>query len=306
MLSFGAFGQVTFERLLQSTGKTFYSMITQIVGAVINMILDPILIFGLFGAPKMGIAGAAIATVAGQMIAACLAIYFNISRNKEIKISLIKYTPGFSVIGRILYVGIPSILMVAIGSVMTFGYNRILNRFSDTAVAVFGSYFKLQSFIFMPVFGLNNGMIPIIAYNYGAKKEERIKKTIKLSIISAVMIMIIGVLVFQIFPDKLLLLFSASENMLFIGVPALRIISISFVFAGFNIVSSSVFQAFGNGIWSLIVSFSRQLVVLLPAAYLLSLTGNLGMVWISYPIAELMALALCTFFLRRTKKRYLS
>lgn len=306
MLSFGAFGQVTFERLLQSTGKTFYSMITQIVGAVINMILDPILIFGLFGAPKMGIAGAAIATVAGQMIAACLAIYFNISRNKEIKISLIKYTPGFSVIGRILYVGIPSILMVAIGSVMTFGYNRILNRFSDTAVAVFGSYFKLQSFIFMPVFGLNNGMIPIIAYNYGAKKEERIKKTIKLSIISAVMIMIIGVLVFQIFPDKLLLLFSASENMLSIGVPALRIISISFVFAGFNIVSSSVFQAFGNGIWSLIVSFSRQLVVLLPAAYLLSLTGNLGMVWISYPIAELMALALCIFFLRRTKKRYLS
>lgn len=305
MLSFGLFGQMTFERLLQSTGKTFYSMITQGVGAIINMILDPILIFGLLGVPKMGIAGAALATVVGQIIAACLAIYFNISKNKEIHISLRKYIPGMDMIGRILYVGIPSILMVAIGSIMTFGYNRILNKFSDTAVAVFGAYFKVQSFIFMPIFGLNNGMIPIIAYNYGAKKKERILQTIKISIISAVVIMIVGVIIFQTVPDKLLLLFNASENMLAIGVPALRIISLSFIFAGFCIVSSSVFQAFGNGVWSLFVSFARQLIVLLPVAYLLSLTGNLNMVWISFPIAELMSLTLCSFFLIRTNKLYL-
>ncbi|MDO4555038.1 MAG: MATE family efflux transporter [Lachnospiraceae bacterium] len=300
VLSFGLFGQVIFERLLQSTGRTFYAMITQGTGAIINIILDPILIFGLFGAPKLGIAGAAVATIFGQSIAACLAFYFNVTKNKEIHLNLPDFKPDKPTIGRILYVGIPSILMVAIGSVMTFFMNRILMAFTSTAVAVFGAYFKLQSFIMMPVFGLNNGMVPIIAYNYGARKKERITKTIRLSIISAVGIMIVGLLILQIFPDKLLGLFDASEHMLSIGVPALRIISLSFIFAGFNIVSSSVFQAFGSGILSMLVSFARQLIVLLPAAWFLSKTGNVNLIWLSFPIAELMALALCSLFLKRT------
>lgn len=300
IFSFGLFGQVIFERLLQSTGKTFYTMITQGTGAIINIILDPILIFGLLGAPKMGIAGAAIATVIGQIVAALLALYFNIAKNHEIHLRFKGFRPHKETIGRILYVGVPSIIMVAIGSVMTFGMNRILMAFTSTAAAVFGAYFKLQSFIMMPIFGLNNGMIPIIAYNYGARKKERITHTIRLSICSAIIIMIIGLLILQFFPDKLLGLFDASDNMLAIGVPALKTISVSFVFAGFCIVSSSVFQAFGNGILSMLVSFARQLLVLLPVAWFFSRTGNLNLVWLSFPIAEIMSLLLCSLFLRRT------
>lgn len=300
IFSFGLFGQVIFERLLQSTGKTFYTMITQGTGAIINIILDPILIFGLLGAPKMGIAGAAVATVIGQIVAALLALYFNIAKNHEIHLRFKGFRPHKETIGRILYVGVPSIIMVAIGSVMTFGMNRILMAFTSTAAAVFGAYFKLQSFIMMPIFGLNNGMIPIIAYNYGARKKERITHTIRLSICSAIIIMIIGLLILQFFPDKLLGLFDASDNMLAIGVPALKTISVSFVFAGFCIVSSFVFQAFGNGILSMLVSFARQLLVLLPVAWFFSRTGNLNLVWLSFPIAEIMALLLCSLFLRRT------
>ena len=300
VFSFGLFGQVSCERLLQSTGKTIYAMITQGTGAIINIILDPILIFGLFGAPKLGIAGAAIATVFGQIVAALLALYLNHSKNKEIHIQFRGFRPHKNTIERILYVGIPSILMVAIGSVMTFGMNRILMAFTSTAAAVFGAYFKLQSFIMMPIFGLNNGMVPIIAYNYGARKKERIAQTIKLSILSAICIMLIGLIILQLFPGSLLELFDASENMLAIGIPALRIISVSFLFAGFCIVSSSVFQAFGNGVLSMFVSFARQLIVLLPIAWLLSKTGNLNMVWWSFPIAELMSLFLCSLFLKHT------
>lgn len=300
VFSFGIFAQVILERLLQSTGKTFYAMITQGTGAIINIILDPILIFGLAGAPKMGIAGAAIATVIGQIIAAIMALYFNIAKNKEINISFRGFRPHRETLNKILYVGIPSILMVAIGSVMTFGMNRILMAFTSTAAAVFGAYFKLQSFIMMPIFGLNNGMIPIIAYNYGAKKKERITHTIRLSITYAVCIMLVGLFVLQMFPDKLLGLFNASEHMLAIGIPALKTISLSFIFAGFCIICSSVFQAFGNGILSMFVSFARQLLVLLPVAWLFSRTGNLRLVWWAFPIAELMSVTLCSIFLRHT------
>ena len=304
--SFGLFGQIILERLLQSTGRTFYAMITQGTGAIINIILDPILIFGLFGAPKLGIAGAAIATVIGQVIAAFLALYFNIAKNHDIHLSPALFKPEKNTIARILLVGIPSILMVAIGSVMTFGMNRILMTFTSTAAAVFGAYFKLQSFIFMPIFGLNNGMIPIIAYNYGAQKKDRIVKTIRLSIITAVSIMLAGLIIFQLFPGSLLSLFDAYENMISIGVPALKTISISFVLAGFCIVSSSVFQAFGNGILSMFVSFARQLIVLLPVAWFFSKTGNLNLVWWAFPIAELMSLLLCSLFLRHTHKEIIS
>lgn len=306
VLSFGMFGQITMERMLQSTGLTFYSMITQITGAVINTIMDPILIFGLLGAPRLGIAGAAAATVFGQIVATCLAVYFNITRNKEITLRLSGLKPDLRIIGQILMVGVPSMIMVAIGSVMTFGMNKILGAFSSTAQAVFGAYYKLQSFIMMPVFGLNNGMVPILAYNYGAKKKDRILKTIKLSIIVAVCIMLVGLLILHIFPSKLLGFFNASDQLLAIGVPALRIISLSYVFAGFCIVSSSIFQAFGNGIFSMIVSILRQLVVLLPAAWLLSLSGNLTMVWWAFPLAELMSLLTCVLFLRRINRSIIS
>ncbi len=250
-------------------------MITQGTGAIINIILDPILIFGYFGMPKMGTAGAAIATVIGQIVAAILAIIFNLKVNKEISINIKGFKPNLKIIKSIYSIGIPSIIMMSITSVTTYGINNILNKFSSTAIAVFGIYFKLQSFVFMPVFGLNNGMVPIIGYNYGgAKKKERLIKTIKLSITYALCIMTFGLVLIQVFPEKILALFNASENMLSIGVPALRIISLSYIFAGISIVASSVYQAFGNGLLSLISAISRQLVVLLPVAYGLSLFGR--------------------------------
>lgn len=298
LLSFGAFGQITFERLLQSTGKTIYTMITQSTGAIINIIFDPIFIFGWFGFPKMGVAGAAIATVMGQICAMLLALYFNVKKNHEIKISFKGFRPDAGIIKKIYAVGIPSIIMLSIGSVMTYGMNRILISFTSTATAVFGVYFKLQSFIFMPIFGLNNGMVPIISYNFGARKRERIIKTIKLAVTYAVCIMLIGFGVFQLLPDKLLLVFNASDEMLSIGVSALKTISFSFLFAGFCIVAGSVFQALGNGILSLTVSVVRQLVVLLPAAFLLSLTGDVNAVWWSFPIAEIASVTFSSIFMR--------
>lgn len=299
IFSVALFGQLTFERLLQSTGKTLYTMFTQSLGAVINIILDPILIFGLLGFPKMGVTGAAVATVVGQAVAALLALFFNLKKNHEIKLSVRTFKPDGKIIKAIYSVGVPSMIMMAISSVMTYGINRILLTFTATATAVFGVYFKLQSFVFMPVFGLNNGMVPVLAYNYGARNTQRMTKTIKLSVVYAVLIMVLGFLVFQIFPDKLLYWFNASENMLTIGVPALRIISISFLFAGYCILVSSVFQALGNGLKSLMVSVLRQLVVLLPAAYLLSLTGSVNAVWWAFPIAEISSVVSCTVFLKR-------
>lgn len=297
--SFGMYMQFVFERLLQSTGKTVYTMITQGTGAIINIVLDPIFIFGYFGIPRMGVAGAAVATVAGQIIAGIMGIIINEKKNTDIKLRIKGFIPDGKIIGQIYKVGIPSIIMQAIGSVMTYGMNRILIVFNSTAVAVFGVYFKLQSFIFMPVFGLNNGMVPIIAYNYGAGKRTRLVKTLKYSIVYAVALMAVGFLAFQIFPAPLFALFDASETMLAIGVPALRTISFSFLFAGFCIVCGSLFQALGNGVYSMIVSIARQLFVLLPAAYLLSLAGNVNYVWLAFPIAEFMSLALTVFFLIR-------
>lgn len=297
--SLGMFTQFVFERLLQSTGKTFYTMLTQGMGALINIILDPIFIFGYFGLPAMGVAGAAIATVIGQTVAGIAAVAVNLKKNTEIKLQFRGFRPDMAIIGEIYKVGVPSIIMQSIGSLMTYGMNQILLAFTSTAATVFGVYFKLQSFVFMPIFGLNNGMVPIVAYNFGARNKERLTRTVKLSMVYAVCLMAAGFLVFQIFPAQLFAMFDASETMLAIGVPALRIISLSFVLAGVGIVSGSVFQALGNGVYSLIVSVARQLLVLLPVAFLLSLTGNLNAVWWAFPIAELVSFGVSVFFLIR-------
>lgn len=290
IFSIGMLMQMMLEKLLQSTGKTIYSMITQSVGAIINIVMDPILIFGLFGMPKLGVAGAAVATIFGQCVGSGLALFFNLKYNKEISLSLKGFKPDIPVIGKIYSVGIPSIIMQAIGSVMTYGMNRILISFSSTAAAVFGVYFKIQSFIFMPVFGLNNGMVPIIAYNYGAGKRERVVKTLKLAVTYAMGIMLVGLLLFHAVPELFLQMFAASDHMMEIGVPALRIISLHFPLAAIGIVFSSFYQALGNGIYSMWVSLIRQLIVLLPAAWLLAKLGNVIYVWWAFPIAEVFAL----------------
>ena len=303
LFSFGVFGQIMGERLLQATGKTIYTMVTQGIGAVINIIFDPIFIFGMFGLPAMGVRGAAIATVMGQIVAMLLAVFFNARVNKELKFRLKQMLPRLDILANIYKVGAPSILMMAISSVTTFIMNKILIVFTSTATAVYGVYFKLNSFIFMPIFGLNNGMVPIIAYNYGAKKYPRIIKTMRLSITYAMAVMVLGLLIFQFLPRQLLWLFDASPDMTAIGIPALRIISISFIAAGFCIVTLSVLQALGQGLYSLITSASRQLLILVPAAYILSLFGRLGLIWWSLPIAEVASVILCIVFLRLTFKK---
>ena len=299
IISIGVFLQVTFERLMQSTGKTIYNMVIQGTGAIINIILDPILIFGWFGLPRLEVVGAALATVIGQVIAAILGMMLNHKYNNEINISLKGFKPCKKTIGSIYKIGVPSILMQSIGSVTTFGMNNILLMFSSTAATVFGVYFKLQSFIFMPVFGLTNGIIPIVAYNYGARNKKRIYQTLKLGILIAVGIMACGVAIFQLFPHTLLSLFDASDHMMAIGVPALRAISLSFVFAGFCIVCSSVYQALGNGVYSLIMSIARQLVVILPVAYAFAKLIGLDAVWYAYPIAEIVSVIMCIILLKR-------
>lgn len=304
--SLGIFLQITYERLLQSTGKTIFNMITQGTGAIVNIILDPIMIFGWFGFPAMGVAGAALATVIGQFVAVFLAIYFNHRFNTEIKVQFRGFRPNFRVIKNIYKIGVPSIIMQSIGSLTTFCMNNILLMFSSTAATVFGVYFKLQSFIFMPVFGLTNGMIPIIAYNYGARNKKRITDTIKLSVFIAIGIMLLGLTAFQVVPSILLGLFDASENMLAIGVPALRIISISFVFAGYCIVTSCVFQALGNGVYSLILSACRQLLIILPVAFTFAKLFGLHMVWWAYPAAEIASVIICTILLKRILKQKLA
>lgn len=298
LMSFGIFMQIGFERILQSTGRTIFTMITQSTGAIINIILDPILIFGLFGMPKMGVAGAAIATVTGQICAAILAITFNLTKNPDVHISFKGFKPQIIFVKNILSVGIPSIIMSSVGSAMTFGMNKILITFSSTAVAVFGVYFKLNSFVFMPVFGLNNGMVPIVSYNYGAQNKKRLTKTIKLAIMYAVCIMFIGIMLFQFIPDVLLRLFDASDHMLEIGIPALRVISLSFAFAGICIVISSSLQALGHGFLSMMISITRQLIILLPSAYILAKIGGIHAVWWSFNIAEIASLTLSLLFFK--------
>lgn len=303
LCSFGVFVEITFERFLQATGRTVYSMITQLAGALTNIILDPILIFGLLGFPKLGIAGAAWATVIGQCVGAVVAVMLNHFKNPEVHLRLLHIRPNGRLMGEITAISIPSIIMSCISSLTCFVMNMILIAYSSTAVAVFGVYFKLQSFVFMPVFGLNNGMVPIIAYNYGAQKPERIHKTIRLGMAYAVAIMAVGLLVFQLIPKQLLLMFDASDAMLGIGAPALRIMSLAFVFAGVGIASSSACQAFGYSVYSMLISIARQIVVLIPAAYLLSLTGVLRSIWFAFPIAEIVSLFLSLFFLRTTLKK---
>lgn len=296
---------IFYERMLQATGKTHLAMIGQLVGALVNIVFDPILIFGLLGFPKLGVAGAAIATVFGQFCGAMVSLAIHQKKNREIRITLSGLRPRSFTVRTILSVGIPSIIMGSIGSVMTYCVNRILDGFSSTAVAVFGVYFKLQSFFFMPVFGLNNAMVPLIAYNYGARRPARMKQTIRWAVIYACSIMAVGLLLMQLMPDVFLRLFDASDDMLRIGVPALRTISLAFVGAGYAIVLSSTFQALGKGLYSMFVSIARQLVVLVPAAWLLSRTGQLSAVWWAFPIAEIMSALVSTLFFLHLKKTLL-
>lgn len=299
IFSIGVFMQINMERLLQSTGLTFYNFITQSTGAIVNIILDPILIFGKFGLPAMGVVGAAVATIIGQWIGMSLAIFFNLKVNKELHFSFKGMKLHGPTVATIYKVGVPSILMMSIGSIMTFGMNKILMMFSATAVAVFGVYFKMQSFFFMPVFGLNNGVVPIIAFNYGAKNKARIISAVKLSCSVAFSVLLLGTICFNLFPVQLLHMFNASEEMIVIGAHALRIISLSFVIAAFCIVIGSVFQALGNGFYSLIVSIARQLFVLLPSAYILAKLIGLSAVWWCFPISEVASLAVSLFLLRK-------
>lgn len=301
--SLGIYVEITFERLMQGTGRTIYSMFTQLAGAITNIILDPLMIFGIGPFPEMGVAGAAAATVIGQWVAGILGIILNAKKNPEIQVHFKDiFQPNAKIIGHIYAVGIPSIIMSAIGSVMTFGMDLILVSFTTTAVAVFGAYFKLQSFFFMPIFGMNNALVPIIAYNYGARKKKRVIKTIKLGIRYAMCFMLVGMLLFELFPQVLLGLFSPTADMLAIGVPALRKIAVHFPVAAVCIILITTLQALGKAFFSMLVSIGRQLVVLLPAAYILAKVGGLHAVWWSFPIAELMALALCTGFFLRVKR----
>lgn len=302
IFSFGLFAQFFFERLLTSTGRTVFSMISQLTGALTNIILDPILIFGWFGLPKMGVAGAAIATVIGQCAAGVVALVCNLRYNDEVRLSFRGFRPSAGIIGSIYMVGVPSIIMQSIGSVMTYCMNKILIEFSSTAAAVFGVYFKLQSFFFMPVFGLNNGITPIIAYNYGARQRKRMMKTIRISMATAFCLLLFGFTAFELIPQVLLRLFDASPDMQRIGCHALRVIGFHFLIAWFCIIAGTVFQALGKAIYSMVVSIMRQLVVLIPAAMILSRMG-LSAVWWAFPIAELMSFAVSAICLARIYKR---
>ena len=300
-LSFGMLFQMTFERLLQSTGLTIYSMVSQLTGAIFNIIFDPILIFGYFGFPKLGVAGAAYATVIGQMIGATLGLILNLKKNKEIHLSFRQILhPEAETIKRIYFVGVPSILMISIGSVMSYLMNRILTGFSSTATAVYGVYFKLQSFFFMPVFGLNNGLIPVLAYNYGARKKDRIREALRFSFVLVFTIMFIGMLIFLLFPEALLSLFNASDNMQEMGVRALRTVAFHFPLAAIGITLGSVFQAFSRSYYSMIISLARQLIVLIPVAWILArVTGDVNQVWWCFLISEIVSCALSIVFFRK-------
>ena len=295
----GSFMEILGERLLQATGRTVHTMITQSTGAIINIVLDPIFIHGGFGIPAMGVAGAAVATVIGQWVAGMMALYFNEKLNPEVQFGKRYAKLDPNTVKNILTVGIPSIVMNGIGSIMNFGMNQILQGFTETATSVFGIYFKLQSFFFMPLFGLNNATISIVAFNYGARKPERITKTLKLAVGAALGLMVTGLVVFQLIPDVLLGLFNPSDTFLEIGRVALRTISWSFPVASVCIAQGASFQALGNGVYSTITSLCRQLLVLLPVAYLLSLSGNVNLVWVSYPVAEVVSGTLTFVFFTR-------
>lgn len=302
IFSLGLFMQMVFERLQQATGNTFNTMISQGIGAITNIILDPIFIFGWFGVPKMEVAGAAIATVIGQFLAMFVAIYLNATKNKEISVKLKGFRPQAKTIKGIYVVGIPSIIMQAVMSFTTYCMNNILGGF-DSAVAAYGVYFKLNSFIFMPVFGMNNGMVPIIAFNYGARHKGRIRDTIKLAMTISISIMFVGMLIFQIFPKQLLVaFFNADKELLAVGVPALRVISASFMVAGACIILISTLQALGEGVKSMIISLARQVGVLIPAAYILCKVWGLPAGWLAFPLAECTALIVSIILFRHVWK----
>lgn len=310
IVSFGIFGEILFERLLQSTGRTAYTMITQGIGAVVNIILDPILIFGYFGFPRMEVKGAAVATVIGQIVAFLLAILLNLKKNPDVQLRLRGFRPDGKMIGRILAIGVPSMIMIAIGSLMNYSFNLVLDRFNsitpmlgETGKTVFGAYFKLQSFVFMPVFGINNAVLAITAYNYGARKPDRINKVLRLGVLGASVLMVIGIVLFEAFPQVLLGFFNPDAQMLQVGVPALRILCLPFIFAGICIIYGGVFQALGKSLYSMFVSIARQLLVLIPAAYLLSLTDQIDAVWFAFPIAELVSLAVSFVLMMRVRKQ---
>ena len=295
----GSFLQILSERLLQATGRTVLTMVTQATGAIVNIILDPVFIFGWFGLPAMGIAGAAVATVIGQWVGALLGLYFNEKHNPEVQFGRRYAALDGKIVCTILAIGIPSIIMNSVGSVMNFCMNQILQGFTETATGVFGIYFKLQSFFFMPLFGLNGAAISILAFNYGARKPERIVKTLKLVVGTALTLMVAGLIAFQLVPDLLLGMFNPSDAFLEIGRTCLRTISWSFPLAAISIALGSCFQALGNGMYATITSLARQLLVLLPVAYLMSLSGNVNRVWLSYPIAEVVACVITlVYFLR--------
>lgn len=310
IVSFGIFGEILFERLLQSTGRTAYTMITQGIGAVVNIILDPILIFGYFGFPRMEVKGAAVATVIGQIVAFLLAILLNLKKNPDVQLRLRGFRPDGKMIGRILAIGVPSMIMIAIGSLMNYSFNLVLDRFNsitpmlgETGKTVFGAYFKLQSFVFMPVFGINNAVLAITAYNYGARKPDRINKVLRLGVLGASVLMVIGIVLFEAFPQVLLGFFNPDAQMLQVGVPALRILCLPFIFAGICIIYGGVFQALGKSLYSMFVSIARQLLVLIPAAYLLSLTDQIDAVWFAFPIAELVSLTVSFVLMMRVRKQ---
>lgn len=301
-LSIGMFGQTMIERLLQSTGRTVFPMITQMAGAIINIIFDWLLIFGIGPFPELGVAGAAYATIFGQCVAMVLGVIFNGKYNKEIRLSIRMMRPRGAHIKEIYRIGIPSIIMVSIGSVMTFGMNKILMGFTSTATAVFGAYFKLQGLVFMPLFGMNSAVIPIVGYNYGAGNKQRIRQAYRIGCIYGCIFMWVGFAAFQLIPEQLLTFFNASENMMDIGVQALRIASIIFLFAGVSVVSGGVFQGAGKSMYSMVVSFIRQLIVLLPAAFILSRFGNLTLVWFAIPLSEFVGFAVTLILMRKLMK----
>ena len=308
LFSAGIFVEILGERLLQASGRTVYTLFTQGLGAVLNIILDPVFIFGYapLGIAPMGIAGAAVATVTGQWVAAVMAIIFNFTKNPDVRLKLKNLLPTREIMGKILSVGVPSIVMMAIGSVMNFGMNQILlgfKAYGETAAGVFGVYFKLQSFVLMPLFGINNAIVPIIAFNYGAKRPDRIMQTLNLALGTAVVIMLVGFGVFQLFPDVLLEIFEPSETFLELGRTALRVVSVHFPIAAVGISLGTSFQALGNGIYATITSLCRQLVALLPAAYLLSLSGNVHLVWWAFPIAEVVSVTVTLILFARIYKQ---
>lgn len=313
--STGLFVAIYFERMLQATGNSVLSMVTQLCGALTNIILDPIMIFGLLGCPRMGVSGAAIATVIGQFVSASIGFVLNQKKNPELRLNVKDAVINRHDLSGIISVGLPSTIMASIGSVMNIGMNAILSGFaqSNAALNVMSVYFKLQSFIFMPVFGLSNGIIAILAYNYGARIRERVYSCIKVALIWAGVIMLVGTLVFMIFPGQLMAIFESeaeaeiTAQMTEIGIVAMRIISASFLLAAVGIILSTVFQAVGRGTYSMIISICRQLVILLPVAWLIArLTGDVKAVWWCFPIAELVALVLCLYYYTRCNKKMLS